>query len=335
MHRKLPQRGAALIILMLAIVLSLVTLVTFRSERKGPELEAQRKTTLALAQAKEALLGRAASNSDSGTLSCPSIDGALGISNTKFAAGGGIECGNGPISSNFGWLPWKSLNLGDLRDGSASLLWYMLGSGYVDKGNYSPPPTPFSPLTVMIILVDVNPGDLRETIVNVTAIPNIAAAIIAPGAPFPGQVRSGAALTNSSNFAAYFEGVAVSATNTLTIKIEQKRNYPLLKYNDQYLLITNKEILERSTPGVAQAIAAELNTNYASGYPPTGWLPSGGVWGGGGTYVQWITLNAGTYPTRYQNVGISGGSVQFSSCAATFNITQTATGAQVTRSGRC
>ena len=74
LHRKSHQRGAALIILMLAIVLSLVTLVTFRSERKGPELEAQRKTTLALAQAKEALLGRVASDNDPGTLSCPSND---------------------------------------------------------------------------------------------------------------------------------------------------------------------------------------------------------------------------------------------------------------------
>ena len=325
------QRGAAMIIMMLIVMLGLIALFTLRMDRKGPELDADRKTTLALAQAKEALLGRAASNADPGTLSCPSVDGTKGQANTTPGAGG-MQCGNSLIKSNFGWLPWYTLGLGDLRDGSASLLWYMLGSGYIDKGTYSPPPTPSSPLTVTIVVVKVSPTDLSETIVSSTTIPNIAAVIIAPGSPLPGQNRSGLALTNSSYSTAYFEGTANSATDTLNIKIEQKQNHPPLKYNDQYLLVTNKEILDRSTPRVANQFAAELNAYFSTygSYPATGWLPSGGVWSGSGTYADWITTSAITY----KNTGASSGTVQFNLCAATFNIAQTP-GVQVTRSGHC
>lgn len=331
------QRGAAILIMVLILMLGLITLFTFRMDRRGPELEADRKTALALAQAKEALLGRAASNNDPGSLPCPSMNGTQGTANTVTSGPGTIECGNASVKSNFGWLPWKTLGLGELRDGSASLLWYMLGSGYVDKGTYSPPPKPLSPLTVTIVVVDVNPADLSETIVSSTSIPDIAAAIIAPGPPLPGQGRSGAALTDSSYSAAYFEGTANSVTDTLTIKIEQKRNHPLLKYNDQYLLVTNKEIIERSTPSVAQAIATELGTTYAGGYPPTGWLPSGGVWGGSGTYAQWVSPVTGIYPTNYKNTGGSTGEVRFDTCATVYSIQQypAPVGAQVTRSGHC
>ena len=119
-HLKLRQRGAALIILMLIIVLSLVTLVTFRSERKGPELEAERKTALALAQAKEALLGYAASDSNRpGSLPCSDIndDGAVF----------GVDCA---ADDQVARLPWKRLGLPDIRDGSGERLWYAVSNDF-------------------------------------------------------------------------------------------------------------------------------------------------------------------------------------------------------------
>lgn len=123
LHRKPRQRGAALIILMLAIVLSLVTLVTFRSERKGPEQEAQRKTALALAQAKEALLGYAAMDSNHpGSLPCPDAndDGTSDIYDYS-----GIYC-KAPV----GRLPWKLIRLQDIRDGSGERLWYAVSHAF-------------------------------------------------------------------------------------------------------------------------------------------------------------------------------------------------------------
>ena len=53
-----------------------------------------------------------------------------------------------------------------------------------------------------------------------------------------------------------------SVSDTLTLKIERKQNRPTLKYNDQYLLITVKEILERSTPSVAREFASALSDYY-------------------------------------------------------------------------
>lgn len=320
--------------LVLLVLLGLVTLLTFRLDRRQPELDADKRTALALAEAKEALLGDSASNNDPGILICPSMDGTQGTANT--VAMGPIKCGSVLSQSNIGWLPWKSLGTGELRDGSASLLWYMLSEAYVDKGTYSPPPNAAT-LQVTVQVVVVNPGNLSETIISSTLFPNAAGVIIAPGPPLPGQSRTGAALTDSSYSTAYLGVTANSAANTLTIKVEQKQNSPPLKYNDQYLLITRQEILERSTPSVAAAFATALSNYFITNgnYPATGWLPAGGVWGGSQTYAGWVQPVAGVYPTTYQNTGVSSGTVQFSSCGATFNITQSASGAQVTRTGHC
>ena len=122
LHRKPRQRGAALIILMLAIVLSLVTLVTFRSERKGPEQEAQRKTALALAQAKEALLGYAAQRPlRPGSFPCADInDDGLNMSPAD------ASCSANVVAR----LPWKQLGLPDIRDGNGERLWYAVSRDF-------------------------------------------------------------------------------------------------------------------------------------------------------------------------------------------------------------
>ncbi len=111
------QRGAAMLILMMIVMLGLITLFTFRMDRKGPELDADRKTALALAQAKEALLGYAAKDTNHpGSLPCPDAndDGTSDISDYA-----GPNC-RAPV----GRLPWRLLRLPDLRDGSGERLWY-------------------------------------------------------------------------------------------------------------------------------------------------------------------------------------------------------------------
>lgn len=128
---KSNQGGAALLIAMLILVLGLVTLLTFRSERKGPEMEAERKTTLALAQAKAALLGYAAGLDISsigprpGDLPCPDLNND-GLADTS--------CGNAAGTSGqdlrLGRLPWKTLGLPDLRDGYGERLWYAVSNNF-------------------------------------------------------------------------------------------------------------------------------------------------------------------------------------------------------------
>lgn len=130
-HNSQRQRGAAMIIMMLIVMLGLIALFTLRMDRKGPELDADRKTALALAQAKEALLGYAASVDLStagprpGDLPCPDMNND-GIAETS--------CGNASGSTGqdlrLGRLPWKTLGLSDLRDGYGERLWYAVSNNF-------------------------------------------------------------------------------------------------------------------------------------------------------------------------------------------------------------
>ena len=180
LHRKLPQRGAALIILMLAIVLSLVTLVTFRSERKGPELEAQRKTTLALAQAKEALIGFAvgvklgSSARRPGDLPCPDFDND-GDAETS--------CGDmlGSLQERrIGRLPWKTLGLPDLRDGYGERLWYAVSNNFKNNTRTSI----LNSDTLGTITVRDSKGNLY---LDATGATGAIAVIFSPGPPLTRQ----------------------------------------------------------------------------------------------------------------------------------------------------
>jgi len=108
---------------MLIVVLGLVTLLTFRTDRKGPEMEAERKTALALAQAKEALLGYAAADiNHPGSLPCPDANDD-GLSDAKDYTGSACV-------AYVGRLPWKYLGLADIRDGSGERLWYALSPSF-------------------------------------------------------------------------------------------------------------------------------------------------------------------------------------------------------------
>jgi hypothetical protein len=111
------QRGAAVLILMLIVMLGLITIFSFRMDHKAPELNADRQTALALVQAKEALLGYAASDVNRpGSLPCPDINDD-GLSRT------GVDY---PCSQIVARLPWQELGLQDLRDGAGERLWYAI-----------------------------------------------------------------------------------------------------------------------------------------------------------------------------------------------------------------
>ena len=245
------QSGAALIVLMLVIVLSLVTLLTFRSERRGPELEAQRKTALALAQAKEALLGRAASHRTSGSppeprpgiLPCPD-SGIDGIAEDM--------CN----SNALGRLPWRTLGLPDLGDGAYGRLWYKLSKNFQGTGS------------------KVN-TTTAGTLTIGGAGPMFAAIVFAPGAPLDGQVRDTA---HYNDFLAYLEGY----TNVTDTDFNNASAQPI---NDRYITILPSEIKNVIVPIVAEDVRISLNSypppllSYPASYSaltPSPWLTTNG-----------------------------------------------------------
>lgn len=157
------QNGAALIIF--TVILSLFVLIFSFKTLNGKELESIKNdmTAKALFEAKNALLGWSVIQNRPGLLPCPEDPANIGTPNE----------GNALASCNFaiGRLPWKTLELGDLRDGNGDHLWYALSSGF---GNNS---------------VLINSATLGQLSVN--GAPNSAVAIIfSPGPPLNGQVRT-------------------------------------------------------------------------------------------------------------------------------------------------
>ena len=249
-HRR-HQRGAAMLILMLIVMLGLITLFTFRMDRKGPELNADRQTALALAQAKEAILGRGlingiptGTNQNPGALPCPDRDNDGQTDNIPPPQCNG-KTPTSMLPANTGRIPWVTLTIDDLRDGTGATLWYIIAPEFVDTGN---------PINSAITIPTL------QLVQNGTATP-VAGVVIAPGRPLPGQDR-----TAPNTLSNYVEGYDAT-TNTLTVSPTSAT------YNDRVLPITAREVFtivtRRMTREFAQGIVATLP--YPS-TPPT--LPS-------------------------------------------------------------
>lgn len=208
------QRGAAMLILVLILMLGLITLFTYRMDRRGPELEADRKTALALAQAKEALLGRAASDNHPGSLPCPDTD-----DDGATQAFTGINC-----PSYIGRLPWRDLGLPDLRDGQGERLWYKLSRNFRDHAN------PINATTT---------GTL--SISGVGAMNGLTAIVFSPGAPLANQVRD---LAHMNDLTAYLEGYATA----VDLNFNAAPGGPI---NDRLISISPIEIVNKAVPRVA------------------------------------------------------------------------------------
>ncbi|WP_301102180.1 hypothetical protein [Propionivibrio sp.] len=156
---KARQHGAALLILMLLFFLAATSLILGQSGSYGARTKFDKTTSAALAQAKEALIGRAATdNNHPGSLTCPDIndDGQADVS-------------FGNCTLYIGRFPWKTLNLPELLDGNGDRLWYALSPGLRDN----PAAEPINPQKPLELTLD--------------GIPNIAAIIFSPGTPLANQ----------------------------------------------------------------------------------------------------------------------------------------------------
>jgi len=130
-------RGAALLIFLIILLLGMASLWLSQLNRAELGGEEQAQTLQALAQAKEALLGFAASYYDRkdngndqagryGFLPCPDKDTGGGV---EEGVSHGNDCGV-RYASVLGRLPWRSLGLPPLRDGAGECLWYAVSGEY-------------------------------------------------------------------------------------------------------------------------------------------------------------------------------------------------------------
>lgn len=149
---------------MLLVFVAATTIFLQQSNAVGARNQADLVTARAMAQAKEALIGRAATNANlPGSLPCPNVNGTTDTA-PLFV---GIQC-----PSYIGRLPWKTLDVPEPLDGNGERLWYALSPGVRDQT--SPPHT-------------INPQIALELTLDGT--PNIAAIIFSAGAPLASQNR--------------------------------------------------------------------------------------------------------------------------------------------------
>ena len=139
------EAGAALLAFLLILLIggSYALLRDAKSLAQRAKLEESRKTSEALAEAKAALIGYAVSRQIDpnctapgnncprpGDLPCPDINNDGEIP----ATGTGSSCGNASGSSGqasrLARLPWRTLDLGDLRDGAGERLWYAVSATF-------------------------------------------------------------------------------------------------------------------------------------------------------------------------------------------------------------
>lgn len=221
------QRGAAALIL-LALISVVITYAVVdglnRSAARMAQARAQ-KTAAALAQAKEALIAYAVTYGDDasrarripGFLPCPDRAVGPGAAPEGEADTG---CGNFLVSV-MGRLPWKTLGLDALKDGSGECLWYAVSGTYknnpngVLNNNNSSNNMMNWDTNGQFMVFDTNGNVLAGSTEDERAV----AVIFAPGAPLAGQDRTPVAGTAAcgGNYtaAAYLE--TANAINNSTL----------------------------------------------------------------------------------------------------------------------
>lgn len=184
------QKGMVLIIMALVLVLGAIAFLVSQLDGSGVKIERDKKTAAALSEAKSALLGFALGVNLSlagrrpGDLPCPDNYPLGNVNEGTSGSLAGTTCN----SNALGRLPWKTLGIADLRDGSGERLWYAVSTNY--KNNTRTNCTTTS--TVGCLNSDTNGTiNLRNasgTIVNDATNSSAAiAVVIAPGSPLQRQ----------------------------------------------------------------------------------------------------------------------------------------------------
>jgi hypothetical protein len=241
------QKGIALIIFALILALAATAFLVSQLDGSGVKIERDKKTATALAEAKVALIGWAAKQStltQLGQLPCPEDIALIGSATEGTAKS---ACTLPAI----GRLPWRSLGLGDLKDGNGDQLWYAISPGFRSTTINSDTPAQLT--------VDGVAG-------------SAVAIVFSPGSPL-GQTRPIPTNTIPPDVTQYLELSNNDGDNTfVTVG-------PVAGFNDKLLTISHDELFYAVERRVANEVLNCLNV-YASSpvaspppVPPIGAYP--------------------------------------------------------------
>jgi hypothetical protein len=251
-RRRRLQQGQVILITVLLIAtvigISLFTLVRPRD----PVLDDNVQTELALRQAKEALIAYASGRPNGagavprpGDLPCPDTDN-----------NGQVNTPCNTPATQIGRLPWATLGIPDLRDGSGERLWYAVSNNFKDNPPVATPP-PLNSNTL---------GQL--TVTGIAPASNVIAIVFAPGAVVSGQSRTAANVNNRTH---YLEGENANGDTIFTTAATSGT------FNDRLLAITPAMFFPPVEMRVAREMRSFLNAYFND--PTRRYFPSAHAYG--------------------------------------------------------
>lgn len=220
------QQGAALLITLVLIGILGALAVVWIASSGATEARRVQDTARAMGMIRDALIARAASDLNRpGSLPCPDFSGTgLNVVDDGVADMlSGTSC-----PSNVGRVPWRTLDLPDLRDKDGNRFWYALSPVYTDSPGAG---TLNSDTAGQLIVTGAQPAT------------DVVAIIFAPGAPVPGQDR----VASANAVASWLEGANTDGDLTFDT------GAPSATFNDQLLVITRDMLM----PSVEQRVARQ------------------------------------------------------------------------------
>ncbi|MDO8263859.1 MAG: hypothetical protein Q7T21_11640 [Gallionella sp.] len=262
-----------MMVMLVIMVMGAASFLVSSLSRSGLQIKRDQNTSEALAQAKEALIGYATSvnlfsgSARPGDLPCPDRNND-GVAESSCGDASGSN-----QSQRIGRLPWMTLGLPDLRDGSGERLWYAVSNNFKNSTRTtctSPGQSGcLNSDTVGTITVRSSDGNIIN---DATSGSGVVAVIIAPGDVLQRQGgalqdRSSAGINTASNYLDIANGIDnASFTDSTTngfIQGRIKDSNDNLIVNDQLLVISQNIIMQPLQKRVAAEVKLCLE-DYAS-----------------------------------------------------------------------
>ena len=125
--RARKQSGVSLLIVFIILLIGISSYLILSSDLNKRKVEKNQKTMQALNEAKLAIIGWSVRHKNPGMLPCPEDPSADAVS--------GEASSNCNELNHIGRLPWKTLGIGDIRDGNGDKLWYAMSPAFRSKPN--------------------------------------------------------------------------------------------------------------------------------------------------------------------------------------------------------
>jgi hypothetical protein len=280
--RRTAQRGYAALATVAIIALALSTFILTTFNGNALRNEQDRKTITALGVARDALISYAAADPthDPGLLPCPDTDNDGSADS---------PCGV-QYATVIGRLPWRTLGLTDLRDGTDECLWYVVSGNFKNSGTAAPAWVNSTSLGTLVVNNDLGAA--------ITTPNSVVAIVFAPGSPLAGQDRTAAGASvcgGNTNPAAYLDtagGVNNATGNGASTYVAGN---PSATFNDQLLYLATDQLfaavnrrvlaeLRGATTGTLTGLMAYYDA-HSSSYP----------WAADGTGSQVISQTSGRF----------------------------------------